>query len=349
MKRLPFLLLVVLALQGTACGAPADQSAAATAQDEPATSPAGQEPAAAPGTAQPADAGRGPVMARVNGVPIYKGDYEMALTSFMRSNNLGPDMTPEQQDEVHKVVLDGLIGSELLFQKAKAIPIEVPQEEIDKVVSQTRSRMGEEAFDAEMKNRGMTEADIANQARQNMMVQKLIQDTILAPLTVSEDEITKFYDEHPDEMQRPEGVEASHILIRSKATDTDEQKAQARARIDAAAKRAKAGEDFAALAREYSEDSSASNGGALGVITKGQTVPAFENAAFSLAVGEVSDVVQTQFGYHLIKVTGKKEAGPMPLSEVHDQIGEYLRQTKSRDAIEQMVTSLRSEAKVEIL
>ncbi len=312
MKRLPFLLFVVVALQGIACGAPADQSTAATAEDA-AAQPAGQDPAEAAtappadtGTAQPAEAGRGPVMARVNGVPIYKGDYDMALASFMRSNNLGPNLSPEQQDEVHKVVLDGLIGSELLYQKAKSIPIEVPQEEIDNVVNQTRSRMGEEAFAAEMKNRGMTEADITNQARQNIMVQKLIQDTILGPLTVSEDEIKKFYDEHTDEMQRPEGVEASHILVRSKASDTDEQKAQAKARIDAAAKRAKAGEDFAALAKEYSEDSSASNGGALGVITRGQTVPAFENAAFSLAVGEVSDVIQTQFGYHLIKVTGQE-------------------------------------------
>jgi len=349
MKRLPFLLFVVLALQGIACGTPADQSNAAPAEEIPAAAAVGQETATPGDGPQAEPAGRGAVMARVNGVPIYQSDFDLALAAFTRSNNIGPDITKEQQDEVHKIVLDGLIGSELLYQKAKAIPIEVPQEEVDNAVSETRSRMGEDAFAAEMASRGMSPEDIANLARQNIMVQKLIQDVILNPLTVSDEEIKKFYDEHTDEMNRPEGVEASHILIRSAETDAPDKQTEARARIDAAAKRAKSGEDFAALAREYSEDSSASSGGALGIITRGQTVPAFENVAFSLAVGQVSDVIRTQFGFHLVKVTAKHEAGTMPLTEVHDQIANYLKQLKSRDAIETMVTNLRSEAKVEIL
>jgi len=288
-------------------------------------------------------------VARVNGVVIYKADYDSALAAFMQNNQMGPDATEDQKKEAQKMVMDGLIGSELLYQKAKTIPIEVPQAEVDDAIKQMRSGMGEAGFQNELQRRGMSQADVEGLVKQNLMIQKLIKEQVLDRVTVSDAEMKAFYDEHQKEMQKPEDVEASHILVRSSSSDPADKRAAARKKIDEALSKIKSGEDFAATAKTYSEDTSASQGGTLGAIHRGQTVPAFEEAAFKLNVGQVSDVVESQFGYHIIKVTGKHPAGVAEMSEVKDRIGEFLKQKKSRETVETMVASLRAAAKVEIL
>jgi peptidyl-prolyl cis-trans isomerase C len=357
MNMVPLALTLVLAVPGLACGGSSEPdgvtpSAAAAEQASPAPpgAPASDAKPVTPVQAPPLTPGdRGPVVARVNGTPIYKNDYEGALANFMQSNQIGPEAPDDRVAEAKKLVMDGLIGSELLYQKAKAIPIEVPQAEVDQAIASTKSGMGEEAFNAELLRRGMTQKDLENLIRQNLMVQKMIKEQVVDALTVADAEIKAFYDANQKEMQKPENVEASHILVRSNASDPAEKKAAARKKIDEAQKRIKAGEDFAAMAKEYSEDGSAANGGSLGPIVRGQTVPAFEEPAFKLAIGQVSDVVETQFGYHIIKVTGKHTGSVAPYDEVKGKIGEHLKQKKAREAIEKLVESLRASAKVELL
>jgi peptidyl-prolyl cis-trans isomerase C len=297
---------------------------------------------------QEATADRGPLVARVNGVPIYKIDFDSALESFKKSQGLTGNLNEEQTRQVRDVVLEGLIGSELLHQKAETIPIEVGGDEIEQTVRQTRESLGEESFQAELRRRSMSEADLRDLVKQNIMVQKLIQDLILTRIDVSEDEIQSFYQEHQAELKKPEKVEASHILVKSSPSDPDDKKAAARRKIEEAERRAKSGEDFAELAREYSDDGTAVNGGKLGNIQRGQTVPSFEDAAFRMKAGEVSEVVESPFGYHVIKVTGHTESSTATLDEAHDTIAQYLKQKKAQDAIEEMVQSLRDEAKVEM-
>lgn len=368
MNMIPFVLLLVLAVNGTACGgadkpnagaagAGAVESASPLAADAPGSDskPAPAAPAQAQATppstplAPPSPGDRGPVVARVNGTPIYKIDYDSALANFMQSNQLGPDTPEEQKKEAQKVVMDGLIGSELLYQKARLIPIEIPQADVDKAIAQTKTGMGEDGFKSELQRRGMSEKDLENLVRQNLMVQKMIKEQVVNTVTVSDADMKTFYDEHQKDMAKPEDVEASHILVRSNPSDPAEKKTAAREKIDLALKRVKAGEDFGQMAKEYSEDGSAANGGSLGPIHRGQTVPAFEEAAFKLGVGQVSEVVESQFGFHIIKVTAKHPSGVAAFDEVKGRIAEFLKQQKSRDAIEKTVAGLRSEAKIEIL
>jgi len=351
MNMIPLTMALVLMLHAGACssgdGTP-DTPAAAPVQAAQTSQPPAQTPI--PSGEAPARPGeRGPAVARVNGTPIYKVDYDAALATFMQSNQMGPEAPDEKKQEAQKVVLDGLIGSELLFQKAKSVPVEVPQAEVDEAIKQTKSGMGEEGFAKELTRRGMTEADLVGLVRQNLMIQKFIKEQVLNAVTVSDTETKTFYDEHQAEMQKPEDVEASHILVRFSPTEPAEKKTAARKKIDEALTRIKAGEDFAAMAKTYSEDNSASAGGTLGAITRGQTVPAFDEAVFKLGVGQVSEVVETQFGFHIIKVTGKHPAGVAQLAEVKDRIGDFLKQQKSRDAVEKLVGSLRAAAKVEVL
>ena len=296
---------------------------------------------------EPAPDERGPLVARVNGVPIYKIDFDSALESFKKSQGLTGNLTEDQSRQVREVVLEGLIGSELLHQKAQTIPIEVGGEEIDQTVRQTRESLGEESFQAELARRSMSESDLRSLVKQNIMVQKLIQDLIMTRVDVTETEIQQFYQEHQAEMKKPERVEASHILVKSNPSDSAEQKAAARRKIEEAERRAKSGEDFAVLAKEFSDDGTAVNGGKLGNIQRGQTVPSFEDAAFRLNAGEVSEVVESPYGYHVIKVTGHTDPTIATLDEAHDTIAQYLKQKKAQDAIEQMVDTLRAEAKIE--
>ena len=292
---------------------------------------------------------RGPIAARVNGVPIYKIDFDSAVQNFIKSQNIGGSLTDEQTQQLHQIVLDGLIGSELLYQKAQSIPIEVSSTEVEQTVAQARASMGDEAFESELNRRLMSEKDLQRLIKQNLTVQRMIQDVIVSRVDVSEQEIEQFYNQHQSDMKKPERVEASHILVKSSASDSDAQKAEARRKIQEAEKRVQSGEDFASLARQFSDDGTASNGGRLGEIQRGQTVPTFEEAAFKLHEGEVSGVVESPYGFHIIKVTKRENGASASLNEAHDTIAQFLKQKKAQDAIEDMVQSLRAEAKVEVL
>ncbi|HKY33387.1 MAG TPA: peptidylprolyl isomerase [Candidatus Polarisedimenticolia bacterium] len=305
-------------------------------------------PAAPQASATTAEADRGPVVARVNGTPIYQTDLDGAVENYLRSNGVAA-ASDDQKTQARQVVLDGLIGSELLYQKARESRTEVAPAEVTQAIEQTRNGMGQAAYEEELARRRMDGDDIEQLVRQNITVQKFIRETIVDQVNVGEAEVRQFYEEHKAQMQLPPRVQASHILVKTSPEDPPEKKAEARKRIDAALGRVKAGEDFAAVAREVSEDNSAPQGGALGAIQRGQTVPPFEEAAFRLGVGDVSDVVESQFGYHVIKVTGKVDASTATLDEARDQIQQFLKQRKAQEAIERMVQELRAAAKVEIL
>jgi peptidyl-prolyl cis-trans isomerase C len=145
-------------------------------------------------------------------------------------------------------------------------------------------------------------------------------------------------------------VRASHILIGIPQNADAATKQQAKAKADALLKDLKAGKDFAATAKANSQDpGSAPNGGDLGYFEQGQMVPPFEQAAFALKPGEMSEVVETQFGYHIIKVADKQESKVVPLEEAKGQIEEYLTQQNRHAQTELFVNALRAKAKVEIL
>jgi peptidyl-prolyl cis-trans isomerase C len=144
-------------------------------------------------------------------------------------------------------------------------------------------------------------------------------------------------------------VRASHILIPVNSSMTEAQKTEARTQAEGILKRVKAGEDFATLAKQYSKDSSAQAGGDLNYFERGKMVPAFEQAAFSLKPGDVSNVVETPFGYHIIKVTDHKDAHTVPLAEVSDRLGEFLKQRKQQELTQNFIQALHTKYKIEIL
>jgi len=166
---------------------------------------------------------------------------------------------------------------------------------------------------------------------------------------VPPEQVASFYAENPDQFQQPERVRASHILIAVPPNADAAARTQARFRAESVLKEARAGKDFAALAREHSEDpGSAANGGDLGFFQRGQMVGPFNDVAFSLPAGAVSDLVETQFGYHIIKVAEKQPARTVPLEEVRPQVEQYLQNVNREKQTEAFIAALKAKGKVEI-
>jgi peptidyl-prolyl cis-trans isomerase C len=187
-------------------------------------------------------------------------------------------------------------------------------------------------------------------ARRQLAIAKLLQDAVGSKAAVTPEQAKKFYDENPDQFKQPERVRASHILIGVPQGADAVTKDAARKRAEDVLKQAKAGKDFAALAKEHSQDpGSAVQGGDLGYFPRGQMVGPFDEAAFTLAPGTMSDLVETQFGFHIIKVVEKQPARTVPLEEVRPKLDEFLlNQNKQREA-QAFVDGLKAKGKVEIL
>ena len=209
------------------------------------------------------------------------------------------------------------MDQELLFQKAKASNVTVSEEEFADSWKKVQSSFPDEkAFVA----LGLKPEQVQQMLRHQIVIKKFLRTTIVDKLKVEPEEENKFYEANKEKMKHPEQVRASHILRLVKKDASQADKDTAKAKINEALARAKKGEDFAALAKELSEDGSKEKGGDLGFFGKGQMVPPFDTVAWGLKPGEISGVVETQFGYHVIKVTDRRPEGYVPIGEVKTQI-----------------------------
>jgi peptidyl-prolyl cis-trans isomerase C len=176
-----------------------------------------------------------------------------------------------------------------------------------------------------------------------------VEKQIMPKVTVTEEDARKFYEQNPDKFTRSESVKASHILLGVDQKATADEKKTAREKAEKLRKELVGGADFAALAKANSTCPSSQQGGDLGFFGKGQMVPAFEKTAFALKPGEISDVVETQFGYHIIKLTEKKAAEKVEFKEARSRIEEYLKNQKVGAAVNDFLTETRKSAKIETL
>jgi peptidyl-prolyl cis-trans isomerase C len=163
---------------------------------------------------------------------------------------------------------------------------------------------------------------------------------------VKDEEVKKFYDDNPQYFERPEQARVAHVLILTQGKN-EEELAAAKTKIEDILKKAKAGEDFAALGKQYSEDPGSKDQGGEYTFPRGQMVPAFEESAFKLKDGEISGVVETEYGYHILKKLEHLEALKQPFDEVKKQIKEHLTRQKYGQFWENYSKTMRDEAKIE--
>ncbi len=296
----------------------------------------------------PAAAQKDEKVAVVNDQVIYLSSLNDEMSRYERQLALaGQAMDEEQQAEMRFKVLDGLINRELLKQEVEKQGIRIDSQEVSEQMSTLRERFpSEEEFRMALSQMNLDEETLRQQFSQDLAVQKLIDTQVASKVVVTPEEVKGFYDSNPQLFEAPEMIRASHILVRVEPEATSEEKARARERIEEIERKVKEGGDFAELAKEYSDCPSAERGGDLDFFQRGQMVAPFENAAFSLEPGQVSKIVETQFGYHLIKVTDKAEAGVTPYENIAGQISQHLRQQKVNHELNDYLAQLKSRADV---
>jgi peptidyl-prolyl cis-trans isomerase C len=284
----------------------------------------------------------------VNGVEITNGQIAEEVARLSRQfGGMDPQQAAQMQGALNQQATENVITRILLQQQVEEEGIEVTQDEIDARMAEIRANLGSEE---ELSNRlammGMTVEMLEDEMWTGLAVEKLINEH--APVAeVTDTDVSAYYDENPGQFQQPERIKASHILIKSDPNDSDAMKKLALEEAESVAAKLREGESFAQLAREYSACPSSQKGGDLGFFQRGQMVKPFEDAAFALDVGEVSGVVETQFGYHIIKVTDREEGRTIPLDEVKGQVKTMLDGRRQQEAMKTYTDQLRASADIQ--
>lgn len=288
------------------------------------------------------------VLARVNGEDVKKADFDRLIKNMELSAN--QPIPAYCRDDILRRALDQLVTYTVLSQETRARKIAVTDAEIEDTVKQMRTQFPSEAeFTKALTARGMTLDKLRSDARLDMSINKMMQAEVASAPAPTDAQVREFYDKNPDKFKQEEAVRASHILIPADEKADEATKKKARAEIDDVLKQLKAGGDFATLAKKYSKDGSAAEGGDLNFFTKGQMVPAFDQVAFSLKPGETSEVVTTPFGYHIIRVTEHRAASTVPFEQVSERIKEYLTEQQKQARAQAFIQELKQKAKIEVL
>lgn len=335
----------------TAPAQPGQTAAPATPGQTTAAPLPGQPPAP---PAPPVDTAKMPaVVARVNGVEIKKDELlrqgdEMRMRMMQASR--GQQVPPLDSGFYHQI-LDGMVAQTLILQDAKKQGITVSDQEVATQIDTIKKQFPDAAtFQKALASQGMTEKALQDNMREQALIQKYVTTKVLSTVTVDDAAARQFYDQNKEKMQRPERVHLRHILIRVAPNATADDKAKAKAKIDDLLKRAQGGEDFAKLAAENSEDpGSKVQGGDLSWVVPGQMVPPFDKAGFALTKpNEISPVVETQFGYHIIQLLERQPASAVPFEEAKGRITQMLKQQQAGQKVQAHVEQLKKQGKVEM-
>lgn len=262
------------------------------------------------------------VVATVNDEPIVGGDL-----TFLAYTTTAASKDSLHNADFNKRLLSQMIDRVVFSQEARASGVVVADTTVESMVSQFIQQFGgEEHVGNMLAEMGVSRDDLSRSFRRDMMIREFVTEHVQPSIQIADADSRAFYDQHQSAFAAVDSVRASHIIILARADDTPEVKQQHLDQITQIQKRAKAGEDFAALARQYSQDGAARSGGDLGYFPREMMVKPFSDVAFSLKKGEISSVVETQFGYHVIKCVDHKKAHEVTYEEARPKVDAMLRQ-----------------------
>ncbi|MCC7073860.1 MAG: peptidylprolyl isomerase [Deltaproteobacteria bacterium] len=302
-------------------------------------------------TDQPASSdGTGPV-ARVNGEEIGRGDFSKQMErTRARFQRAGRQIAPQLEGRLKENLIRKMVEEMLIAQKAKAEGITVETTELDAKLAEHKARFGsDKAFLSFLERTQQSEADVKDDLQKNLLRDKLFAKLLLGQ-EPTEADAEKYYGENKDKYMQKEQITAQHILLKTDKNTTDAQKKEKQAlakKLTAEAKRS--GADFGEIAKKHSEGPTAQRGGDLGTFSRGRMVKQFEDAAFAAKAGDIIGPVETQFGYHVIKVNEKSEAKQRTFEEVKETILTSLKARQKSKATRELLEKMRAEAKIEVL
>ncbi|MFH1717426.1 MAG: peptidylprolyl isomerase [Planctomycetota bacterium] len=295
------------------------------------------------------------VAVTVNGMEIRESEIEKTIKPQLdsiakQSTQLPPAVVKQYTQQFREQALEQLIRRTLLDEKVQAAGVIVTEEEVIGQITEIAAAQGFslEDFTKAMEQLGHGFDEVKGDVRKQLARNRFMESLWAGKVDVTEEDAKKYYDENSKRFETPEQVSASHILIQPELTgaDPNEAKAKARTKAEDLLRQIKEGADFAELAKANSSCPSAPRGGDLGFFPRGQAPADFDNAAFALEVGQMTDVVETEYGFHIIKVTDHKDAGVTSFEQARDDIIEQLTQRKQSDFAGVYIDSLKADAKI---
>jgi peptidyl-prolyl cis-trans isomerase C len=306
-------------------------------------------PDAPTATDKPAAPATGPV-ARVNGVDLSRAEFDRQMErTRARFQRAGRPVAASLETRLKENLIRKMVEETLIGQRAMSEGVTVAPEELAAKLAEHKNRFGsDKAFQSFLERTGQTEADVQIDLERNLLRDKLF-TRLLQSTEPTEADAKTHYTENLDKYRQKEQIKASHILIKVEKDTTETEKAEKLALAKKVLAEAKKGGDFAALARQHSDGPTKERGGDLGTFSRNRMVKPFEDAAFAAKAGEIVGPVETQFGFHVIKVEEKFPETQRPFDEVKDSILTSLRARQKSKATRELLENLRKEAKIELL
>jgi peptidyl-prolyl cis-trans isomerase C len=344
MRSSAAILTLVLLISGAALSAGQqstnpDQGATVMAQKDPTSGP---NPAAAKSAPNPA-------VLRVNGDPIYAVEISMVMQTLQ--SQLQQRGEKVDQRELAKVATQRAIEQKLLVQEARRFGVKADEMQVARAAQLAEQQAGGRAMlEAKLKATGSNYDQFLEMIREVELMRAFVAQQITPNVVVTDEEIAAYYEANPKVFEAEERVHAYHMIFIVGEDADPAALADKRAKAEAARQRALTGdEDFTVVARELSEGPSAPNGGDLGWVTRGALVSPLSETVFSLEPGQISEVVQSRFGFHVATISDHRPAETISLEEASDQIKFLLQQQEATEVVGQLLETLSKNAKVENL
>jgi len=274
-----------------------------------------------------------PVLVRVDNRTVTLDQFRR---EFAKTQPAGQELSAEEKNQLERAFLVQVIDRELTLAEAERLHIQVTPAEVEQAIQGYRSEYPDGSFDEVLKERGISYEEWRQELELGLLVEKVMKEAVDAKLAVSDEEIANYYRENQDEFNRPEQVWARQIVVGSKEEGQ---------RILGLLRQ---GRPFAAVAKEYSLSPDAEEGGDLGFFARGQMPPEFDKVVFTLAPGRISDLVQSEYGYHIFLVEERRPAQRLTLEQARAQIRDQLLEAKQEQAYQAWLQDLRSRAKIDM-
>jgi len=274
-----------------------------------------------------------PVLIRVDGRSVT---LEQFKKGFAKTLTADEKLTEEEKGDLERSYLVQVIDRELALAQADHLGVNVTPAEVEAALQEHRRDYPEGAFEQMLREREITLEDWRRELEEGLLMEKVVRQAVYSQVLVDEAEIETYYREHRDEFDRPAQVRARQIVLGSQEEGE---------RVLGLLRQ---GEPFPEVARQNSLSPDAEQGGDLGFFARGEMPPDFDAVVFTLPVGRLSDLVQSEYGFHIFLVEERREAMRLPLQAVHDEIRDALRAEKEEQAYQQWLQSLRSKASIEV-
>ena len=288
------------------------------------------------------------VVAVVDGVNLSKADLDQEIGIIMPMNqSFHGKLSDEKMKKIRAEALKNLVDSELRAQDAHSKGIKIPPAVIDEELNKMSQKFkSKDDFVSAYKASGFTEKSLLRIIERRLLAEKIRLAEVDGKVSVTPEKVKNYYNTNVSRYSKPEEFRASHILIKVDPASTSEQRLALRARAEALLKRINNGERFEEVASNESDDLSKIKGGDLGPFHLGQTVAEFEEALVKMKVGETSKVIETLYGYHVIRLTDRRPPRQVPFDEIQDKIRTDLVESEKKQLLESWMVGLYKKAKI---